>query len=124
MDEVGIDVSFHTFNTLRGALGERMAGGDPRALTEMVERKLLGRKTGKGFYVYDDAKGGKKKDGPRALSAEALDVIGRFRTSPTSALTAAEMQERMLMRFIKECEAATRERACERPASTCGHAGL
>jgi enoyl-CoA hydratase/long-chain 3-hydroxyacyl-CoA dehydrogenase len=104
MDEVGLDVSFYTFNTLRGALGDRMTGGNPGALAEMVERKMLGRKTGRGFFVYGDEKG--KAGGARALNADAPDVIARFRTPGAAgapALTADDMQQRMLLRFVKEC---------------------
>ena len=45
MDEVGVDVAFHTFETLKDALGDRMAGGSPHALQAMVDAKMLGRKT-------------------------------------------------------------------------------
>jgi enoyl-CoA hydratase/long-chain 3-hydroxyacyl-CoA dehydrogenase len=45
MDEVGVDVAFHTFETLKDALGNRMAGGNPEAMRAMVEGKMLGRKT-------------------------------------------------------------------------------
>jgi enoyl-CoA hydratase/long-chain 3-hydroxyacyl-CoA dehydrogenase len=74
----------------------------------MVTRKLLGRKTGKGFYTYPapDAKGAAKKaaaDAPRVVSDEAREVLARFRKAATSPLTAADMQERMLLRFVKEC---------------------
>jgi enoyl-CoA hydratase/long-chain 3-hydroxyacyl-CoA dehydrogenase len=108
MDEVGIDVSFHTFSTLKDALGDRMTGGPPEALTEMVARKMLGRKAGKGFYVYEPpgAKKAKKAaDAPRALNPEAVELLARFRVpgAPAAALGAAAWQHRMLLRFVKEC---------------------
>lgn len=46
-DEVGIDVLFHTYGTLAGALGPRMGGASDGWLKEMVAAKMLGRKTGK-----------------------------------------------------------------------------
>jgi len=109
MDEVGVDVSFHTFNTLKDALGDRMAGGSPAAMAEMVARKMLGRKTGRGFYVYEPAGGGKSKraaaDAPRALNPEAAEVLARFRApgAPAAALAPEALQQRMLLRFVKEC---------------------
>lgn len=105
MDEVGLDVAYHTFNTLRDALGNRMTGGNPDAMKEMVERKMLGRKTGRGFFMYPDETGKRKSRGPRALNPDALEVISRFRAPGTapSTMSEDEMQQRMLLRFVKEC---------------------
>ena len=109
MDEVGIDVSFHTFSNLKGSLGIRMNGGNPEALAEMVSRKMLGRKTGRGFYLYEPKN--KDMNGPRVINPDALEIIKRFRASAPAAaagaapvaLTDSDMQQRMLLRFIKEC---------------------
>jgi len=40
---------------------------------QLMKAKLLGRKTGKGFYLYPG--GGKKEKGPRQLNPEAQ--VGR-----------------------------------------------
>jgi 3-hydroxybutyryl-CoA dehydrogenase len=53
MDLTGIDIGYHA------KLARHAVTGDPRDLpsrtiTELVERSDLGRKTGKGFYTYDD----------------------------------------------------------------------
>ena len=52
MDLTGIDIGYHA------KLARHAVTGDPRDLpsrtvTEHVERGELGRKTGKGFYSYD-----------------------------------------------------------------------
>ena len=54
MDLTGIDIGYHA------KLARHAVTGDPRDLpsrtvTELVERGDLGRKTGKGFYTYDDS---------------------------------------------------------------------
>ncbi len=54
MDLTGIDIGYHA------KLARHAVTGDPRDLpsrtvTELVERGNLGRKSGKGFYTYDDS---------------------------------------------------------------------
>jgi 3-hydroxybutyryl-CoA dehydrogenase len=61
MDLTGIDIGYHA------KLARHAASGDPRDLpsrtvTGLVERGRLGRKTGAGFYTYDDQ--GRRHAGP------------------------------------------------------------
>lgn len=52
LDEVGLDIAGHVINTLHKALGNRMS---PPAILKTIESlKLLGRKGGKGIYLYDE----------------------------------------------------------------------
>jgi 3-hydroxybutyryl-CoA dehydrogenase len=53
IDLIGVDVHVHASEALHGALGEeRMA--PPQRLLKMQEAGQLGRKTGRGFYEYDN----------------------------------------------------------------------
>jgi 3-hydroxybutyryl-CoA dehydrogenase len=53
LDLIGIDIHVHASEALHEKLGEpRMA--PPRRLLEMVQAGHLGRKTGRGFYTYDE----------------------------------------------------------------------
>jgi 3-hydroxyacyl-CoA dehydrogenase/enoyl-CoA hydratase/3-hydroxybutyryl-CoA epimerase len=50
LDEVGLDVALHVARTMESAFGERFAV--PLVLSRLVEKGLLGRKAGEGFYRY------------------------------------------------------------------------
>lgn len=52
MDEVGLDIGEKVIHVLHAALGERMA--PPAILSVVASQKLLGKKGGKGFYLYDE----------------------------------------------------------------------
>jgi enoyl-CoA hydratase / long-chain 3-hydroxyacyl-CoA dehydrogenase len=110
VDEVGVDVAFHTYRTLLGSLGVRMAGWNPQGLQEVVNRKWLGRKSGKGFYIYPSSSTGKGKGkagagaaGPRPIHQEMIDLLRTYPSSASPSLSPAVLQERMVLRFVKEC---------------------
>jgi 3-hydroxyacyl-CoA dehydrogenase/enoyl-CoA hydratase/3-hydroxybutyryl-CoA epimerase len=54
IDEIGIDITIDIAVTLAASLGERAR--TPEILTKMREAKMLGRKTGSGFYRYEGRK--------------------------------------------------------------------
>lgn len=63
-DEVGNDVSYKVGKTFEKAYGERMRPA--KILELMTEKQLLGKKNGKGFYIY------KGKDKTRNPEIESL----------------------------------------------------
>lgn len=102
-DEVGIDIGFHVQTFLSEAdMGVRMTGGNVAVMGDMVEKGLLGRKSGKGFYLYPKGKKGAK--GGKELNPEAVSLIkphlkadGNGSSLPTDVI-----QDRMMCRFVNE----------------------
>ncbi|THD19886.1 Hydroxyacyl-coenzyme A dehydrogenase [Fasciola hepatica] len=95
-DEVGIDVACHVAEFLSASFKTRMAGGNIQLLKEMVAGGMLGRKSGRGLFVYSG------KPSKRLESSEALTLIERFRIEPRAENTRERIQYRLLSRFINE----------------------
>jgi 3-hydroxyacyl-CoA dehydrogenase/enoyl-CoA hydratase/3-hydroxybutyryl-CoA epimerase len=85
---VGIDVGENVGKGLEGAFGERMAV--PTALHEVVTAGRLGRKNGKGFYMY----GGKRKRVDESVYAHLPGARKR--------VSQEEIEERVVLRFVNE----------------------
>jgi len=100
-DEVGIDVSAHVGAFMQTSdLGDRMLGGRPEVMKTMLEKGFLGRKTGKGFYLYPkDAKKGAAKQ----LNPEVVAMLAEIRkTHPAQNISVEDMQMRGISRFVNE----------------------
>lgn len=95
-DEVGIDVAAHVAEDLGKAFGERFGGGDPGVLKAMVAGGHLGRKSGKGFFVYT-GKGGK-----REINGEAEKILKEFSIPKKGSHEPEEIQMRLACRFVNE----------------------
>lgn len=64
-DEVGIDVGAHIAVDMAKAFGERFSGGNLAVMDDMVKAGFLGRKSGKGIFMYNPAqRGGSREVNP------------------------------------------------------------
>jgi 3-hydroxyacyl-CoA dehydrogenase/enoyl-CoA hydratase/3-hydroxybutyryl-CoA epimerase len=88
-DVVGLDVSLHVGRVLAEAFQRRV----PDILVKLVEQKKLGRKSGEGFYVWQDGK---------PVRAEA----------PHFAVP-ADLEDRLILAMLNEAVACLREGVVE-----------
>lgn len=91
LDEVGIDVGSKVQPILEEAFGERMRG--PGLQTKLVESGRLGRKAGKGFYLYDKPKHSRKID---------ESVYRELNVRPHNRMPDDEIVERCVLMMINE----------------------
>jgi 3-hydroxyacyl-CoA dehydrogenase/enoyl-CoA hydratase/3-hydroxybutyryl-CoA epimerase len=98
LDEVGLDIAAHVVDTLYGALGERMA--PPAILADIKKLKLLGKKGGKGIYLYD-ANGKRvfdKKTKSYVFNPEVLACVKGSKAPKQKG----EVQDRLVYAMISE----------------------
>jgi len=90
MDEVGIDVGIHVLDSMTAAFGDRIQ--TPKGLSSIEQSGRLGRKNGKGFFLYSDGKKG-------APDESIYDLMGR-RTY--KFIPAEDIADRCVLAFVNE----------------------
>lgn len=85
LDEIGLDVAAHVARTL---------GVSSRLLDDMVRSGWLGKKSGRGFYLYNDSKD--QVINGAALALRLVDL--------EPALTESEIEERLAFMISQESE--------------------
>ena len=89
IDEVGVDVSLHVAKTLSAHFGNRLK--IPSVLGRMLDARMLGRKSGTGFYIHE------KRD------AHPNPAANRFAPGQSGAgFSREELQERMVLLMVNE----------------------
>ncbi|CAG9099030.1 unnamed protein product [Plutella xylostella] len=109
-DEVGIDVGSHIAADLSKAFGDRIAGGDLGIMQDLVKAGFMGRKSGKGFYVYE--KGTKNRD----VNQDVIQLLkSKYSLEPKGANTVEDQQLRMVSRFVNEAVLSLEEKILHNP---------
>jgi 3-hydroxyacyl-CoA dehydrogenase/enoyl-CoA hydratase/3-hydroxybutyryl-CoA epimerase len=104
IDEIGIDVTVDIAVTLEKAYGRRDRA--PEILKKMREAKLLGRKSGAGFYNYE----GKTQTPNDSLSQWRKNV-----DSAAGALAEEALANRLIFLMVNEAARCVEESAVESP---------
>lgn len=93
-DEVGLDVGAHVGRDLGAAFAARgMATGD--ALFRIVDSGMLGRKSGRGFYLYDS----RARGGAKIVNTEVYQYAGG---KSRQVFPSAEVAERVALLMVNE----------------------
>ncbi len=104
-DTVGLDICMAVGDSLRAKLGEALPP-TPDWLREKVHNGELGRKTGKGFYVWKDGK-------PQKASAMVPASGTQSNMAPNSGdptqPSSSEMADRLILPMVNVCVACLRE---------------
>jgi len=113
LDEVGLDIAAHVVNTMHGALGERMT--PPAILGKLAELKLLGKKGGRGIYLWSGPDGKKIFDKKTKKYLFNPDVVAAV-TAPKSPRSESEIQDRLVLAMVNEAARCMEEHIVEEPS--------
>nr|XP_023015630.1 trifunctional enzyme subunit alpha, mitochondrial [Leptinotarsa decemlineata] len=108
-DEVGLDVAAHIGPNLAKAFGERFSGGDLGVMKDIVQAGFLGRKSGKGIFIYE--KGSKSRE----VNPEAMDIIKKYSVAPKGSFEDEDKTLRMITRFVNEAVLCLEEKILANP---------
>ncbi len=99
MDEVGVDVGNHVARDLTTRLPGSMPAdsGAGQAVTTMIANGWLGRKAGKGVYVYEAGKKGDQAQPPLHADTAKLRKIGVVGTADDATL-----RDRLVLVMVNE----------------------
>eukprot|EP00735_Rhodelphis_limneticus_P001610 TRINITY_DN12257_c0_g1::TRINITY_DN12257_c0_g1_i1::g.13032::m.13032 TRINITY_DN12257_c0_g1::TRINITY_DN12257_c0_g1_i1::g.13032 ORF type:complete len:495 (+),score=150.61,sp/P40939/ECHA_HUMAN/49.90/3e-160,3HCDH_N/PF02737.13/8.3e-53,3HCDH/PF00725.17/6.5e-24,3HCDH/PF00725.17/0.00046,NAD_binding_2/PF03446.10/0.07,Saccharop_dh/PF03435.13/0.07,DAO/PF01266.19/0.24 TRINITY_DN12257_c0_g1_i1:643-2127(+) len=110
LDEVGLDVALHVQKFFSKAFGSRLGDdANGKLLEELVQRQFLGRKSGKGWFLYNpkvslsvlDRVRGKKP--PRKIpNVHVHEILAGYRVPVSTVHSVQEIQMRMALRFVNE----------------------
>ena len=98
-DTVGLDICLAVGDLLRAKLGDALPPA-PDWLRQKVEKGELGRKTGRGFYVWKDGKAQKSKPPVEAM----LNSASASKPAPET-----EIADRLILPMVNVCVACLRE---------------
>jgi 3-hydroxyacyl-CoA dehydrogenase/enoyl-CoA hydratase/3-hydroxybutyryl-CoA epimerase len=105
LDEVGLDVAVKVAGVMQEAYGDHIIPAPGPGVAALVKAGRLGRKSGRGFYVY---KGGKK----RGVDESAYELLG---THPNGGPRPADILQRLVLGMVNEAARALGEGVVRSP---------
>lgn len=96
LDEVGLDIAGKVIHVMHAALGDRMS--EPPLMASIEKLKLLGKKGGKGIYLYEESK--KKKKGKPSMVVNP-DVQAAIK-APVKKIQRSQIQDRLVLLMLNE----------------------
>lgn len=112
LDEVGLDVARHAGEVVDSALGGRLA--PPAVFARMIEDRRLGRKSGRGFYVYQEEKK-KRAKGEKSVDEAIYGLLG-WSEAPAGSVSDQEIVERCWLQMLNETARCMEDGILENPA--------
>lgn len=112
VDEVGVDVAYHVGEYTGKVFGSRFGftDNDTAMLKEMISKGFMGRKSGKGIFVYDS----NTKD--KNVNDEAVKMLKQYALQPKLEMSDENVKMRLLTRFVNEAVLIHQEGILETPA--------
>lgn len=105
LDEVGLDVAVKVAEVMQGAYGDRLQPAPGAGVAVLVKAGRLGRKSGRGFYIY---KSGKK----RGVDESVYGLLG---VHPNGGPRPAEILQRLVLGMVNEAAGALGEGVVRSP---------
>jgi 3-hydroxyacyl-CoA dehydrogenase/enoyl-CoA hydratase/3-hydroxybutyryl-CoA epimerase len=108
LDEVGLDLGYKVADTLHKTLGERMRPSE--ILKNIPKLGLVGKKNGKGMYIYDET-GRRKEFNPEVAAIPGI----RISTDKPDDATKKKIVQRLVMPMVDEAARCLEERIIMKP---------
>jgi 3-hydroxyacyl-CoA dehydrogenase/enoyl-CoA hydratase/3-hydroxybutyryl-CoA epimerase len=106
LDEVGLDIARHAADVMHAALGDRLAPS--AALASLAGAELLGRKGGRGFYLYDGER-------ERGVNPEIYARLAPAVPDERTEIPAETIRTRCVMAMINEAARILEDRIVANP---------
>jgi len=104
-DEVGIDVAYKAAKVMQQYFGDRIPA--PASIEKMVQEKRLGKKTGRGFYLFSA-----KKSGHSPVDSGVYAFLG---IKPAAKMNPEMIQKRLIYPMLNEAARCLEEGIATRP---------